>query len=124
MQYTQTGQSRGVADIIFSKPDSAANAAKELNGMLVDKRPMKARTTINSSKLQSNSYIRSKWWSPLAMFQRKTIEELDAEMTDYFGGNSTAAAEANGTAAPAGTTATGEDLGMDEISVSSFDIIT
>ncbi len=45
LQYNQSGQSRGVADIIFSKPDSAAKAAKDLNGMLVDKRPMKASTT-------------------------------------------------------------------------------
>ena len=42
LQYNQSGASRGVADILFSKPDSAAKAAKELNGMLVDKRPMKA----------------------------------------------------------------------------------
>ncbi|EXJ94313.1 LOW QUALITY PROTEIN: hypothetical protein A1O1_02707 [Capronia coronata CBS 617.96] len=45
LQYNQSGQSRGVADIIFVAPDSAAKAAKDLNGMLVDKRPMKASTT-------------------------------------------------------------------------------
>jgi THO complex subunit 4 len=45
LQYNQAGQSRGIADIMFSKPDSAAKAAKDLNGMLVDKRPMKASTT-------------------------------------------------------------------------------
>jgi len=51
--------------------------------------------------------------------KRKTAEELDAEMTDYFGGNAAAGADAtaatNGNAA--GATG-GEDLGMDEISVS------
>jgi hypothetical protein len=50
--------------------------------------------------------------------KRKTAEELDAEMTDYFGGNAPAGADAtattNGNAAGANG---GEDLGMDEISV-------
>jgi THO complex subunit 4 len=41
MTYNQSGRSLGVATIIFSKPDSAVKAAKDLNGMLVDKRPMK-----------------------------------------------------------------------------------
>ncbi len=56
----------------------------------------------------------------------KTAEELDAEMTDYWGNNpagavnSTEPAATNG-AAPA---ATGDDLGMDEISVSSMEFIT
>ena len=53
----------------------------------------------------------------------KTAEELDAEMTDYFTNNNggTTMMDANGTtngnAQPAATG--GEDLGMDEISVSS-----
>lgn len=42
LQYNQNGISRGIADIIFGKPGLAAKAAKDLNGMLVDKRPMKA----------------------------------------------------------------------------------
>jgi THO complex subunit 4 len=45
LQYNQNGQSRGIADIIFLSSDAAAKAAKDLNGMLVDKRPMKASTT-------------------------------------------------------------------------------
>lgn len=56
----------------------------------------------------------------------KTAEELDAEMTDYWGGNNPAAAAApiptpsngNAVAAPAG----GDDA-MDEISVSDFELI-
>ncbi|KAJ4510041.1 RNA-binding RNA annealing protein [Exophiala dermatitidis] len=36
LQYNQNGQSRGIADIIFVKPDSAAKAAKDLNGMLIE----------------------------------------------------------------------------------------
>ena len=51
---------------------------------------------------------------------RKTAEELDAEMTDYFGNGTAAApdgatAATNGASAPAATA--GDDLGMDEISV-------
>lgn len=42
MTYNQNGRSLGVATIIFSKADAAVKAAKDLNGMLVDKRPMKA----------------------------------------------------------------------------------
>lgn len=56
---------------------------------------------------------------------KKTAEELDAEMTDYWGGNNpsatgtTPAATANGTnPAPAGG-----DEAMDEISVSDIDLI-
>ena len=46
LQYNQNGQSRGIADVIFAKPGLAAKAAKDLNGMLVDKRPMKARALL------------------------------------------------------------------------------
>jgi THO complex subunit 4 len=42
IRYNQNGSSRGIADITFFKPEAATKAAKELNGMLVDKRPMKA----------------------------------------------------------------------------------
>jgi THO complex subunit 4 len=41
IRYNQNGTSRGIADISFFKAESATKAAKELNGMLVDKRPMK-----------------------------------------------------------------------------------
>lgn len=41
LTYNQNGTSRGIASIIFLKPDTAAKAAKELNGLLVDGRPMK-----------------------------------------------------------------------------------
>lgn len=39
--YNQNGTSRGVAALTFSRRDTAAKAAKELNGLLVDGRPMK-----------------------------------------------------------------------------------
>lgn len=43
LNYNQNGRSLGVANIIFSKPETAAKAAKDLNGLLVDGRPMKVR---------------------------------------------------------------------------------
>lgn len=51
LTYNQNGTSRGIASIIFAKADTAAKAAKELNGLLVDGRPMKVsrlffRTTL------------------------------------------------------------------------------
>ena len=59
----------------------------------------------------------------------KTTEELDAEMTDYWGTNpngAPAAAVAADGMATAGSepAANGEDLGMDEISVGSVEFIT
>lgn len=41
LTYNQNGTSRGIASIIFSKPETAGNAAKMLNGLLVDGKPMK-----------------------------------------------------------------------------------
>lgn len=46
LHYNQHGESRGIADIIFVKPDSATKAAKEQNGIKIDGRPMKASTAI------------------------------------------------------------------------------
>jgi hypothetical protein len=45
LTYNQNGTSRGIASIVFSKPDTAAKAAKDLNGLLVDGRPMKVSVT-------------------------------------------------------------------------------
>ena len=68
--------------------------------------------------------------NPKPKSKPKTVDELDAEMADYFqpatnsgaAGATTAVSTAtNGATQPA---AAGEDLGMDEISVSSMDIIT
>lgn len=43
LTYGPNGVSRGIATIIFSKPGGASDALVKLNGMLVDKKPMKAR---------------------------------------------------------------------------------
>ena len=41
LTYGPNGQSRGISTIVFSKPGSAAEAAKSLDGVKVDGRPMK-----------------------------------------------------------------------------------
>ena len=41
LTYTKTGRSAGVATIIFSQPNSAAEAAKAYNGVKVDGKPMR-----------------------------------------------------------------------------------
>ncbi|KIW33585.1 hypothetical protein, variant [Cladophialophora immunda] len=157
LQYNQNGQSRGIADIIFSKPDSAAKAAKDLNGMLVDKRPMKIEVVMDASSVPEPAPAKSlaervaanpkaqpksatvtkkvtakdgtkgrsagkpgkpkRGRNPRA--KPKTAEELDAEMTDYWGGNNPSAVGATTEAATNGTAPaanTGDDMGMEEIS--------
>lgn len=41
LTYGPSGRSRGTATIVFAKPGSAAQAARELNGVKVDNRAMK-----------------------------------------------------------------------------------
>lgn len=41
MNYNKNGRSVGVATIVFSQPHSAAKAAKELDSIKVDGKPMK-----------------------------------------------------------------------------------
>ena len=41
LTYGPNGVSRGIATIIFSKPGHANNAFTQLNGLLVDQRPIK-----------------------------------------------------------------------------------
>ncbi|KAL2826494.1 hypothetical protein BDW59DRAFT_65554 [Aspergillus cavernicola] len=48
LTYNQNGTSRGIASIVFSKPDTAAKAAKDLNGLLVDGRPMKIEVVVDA----------------------------------------------------------------------------
>ncbi|KIW44020.1 hypothetical protein, variant [Exophiala oligosperma] len=155
LQYNQNGQSRGIADIQFLSSDAAAKAAKDLNGMLVDKRPMKIELVVDASsvppapaksladrvaanpkaqpksatavKKDSKDGAKGRAGKPArkraarsARPKPKTAEELDAEMTDYWGGNNPSAVSApaetagvNGNAAPAAANA---DDAMDEIS--------
>ncbi|KAF2401450.1 hypothetical protein EJ06DRAFT_392735 [Trichodelitschia bisporula] len=48
--YGKDGKSRGVATIIFFKHESAAKAAKELDGIKVDNRPMKIEVIVNAQE--------------------------------------------------------------------------
>ena len=180
--YGPNGISRGIATIIFLKPGTASEAAVKLNGLLVDKRPMKVSTCFSNHTCDLNlprsrsfltplvlppsnqpreSVIASRKTNPSELLaprsnassrkakaqpkqaaatkatdgaargrggrvkrgrnagrpKAKTADELDAEMTDYFGatnGTDAGAATTNGAAAAA---AGGDDLGMDEVSV-------
>ena len=49
LTYGPNGVSRGIATIVFSKSASAQDALVQLNGMLVDKRPMKVELVKPSS---------------------------------------------------------------------------
>lgn len=41
ISYGPNSQSRGIANVIFNKPDGASLAFQKLNGLLVDNRPIK-----------------------------------------------------------------------------------
>ncbi|KAJ5312626.1 hypothetical protein PENANT_c007G09116 [Penicillium antarcticum] len=161
LTYNQNGSSRGIATIIFGKADTAAKAAKELNGLLVDGRPMKievvydashaptapaakplteriaqkarpksaaaTKTKNNQTNKQANEATSETAKGKGAGRRRgrnpgrgkpKTVEELDADMMDYFATDAPPAENA----APANTAAAapqanGGDLAMnDEIS--------
>lgn len=49
LTYGPNGVSRGIATIIFTKPGSANEAVKKLNGMLVDKRPMRIEVVLDAA---------------------------------------------------------------------------
>ena len=46
LTYGPEGRSRGIAQITFSSPTSGNQAAKQLDGVKVDNRPMKVRKTL------------------------------------------------------------------------------
>ncbi|KAL9632230.1 MAG: hypothetical protein Q9164_005449 [Protoblastenia rupestris] len=50
LTYGPNGISRGIATIIFLKPGSANEALVKLNGMLVDKRPMKIEVVLDAAR--------------------------------------------------------------------------
>ncbi|KAJ5757541.1 uncharacterized protein N7511_006235 [Penicillium nucicola] len=161
LTYNQNGSSRGIATIIFAKADTATKAAKELNGLLVDGRPMKievvfdashaptapaakplteriahtqkprpksaaaTKTKNNQNTKQANEANSEAAKGKGAGRRRgrnagrgkpKTVEELDADMMDYFATDAPPAENA-APAAAAAPQANGGDLAMnDEIS--------
>ncbi|KAF2428869.1 hypothetical protein EJ08DRAFT_636244 [Tothia fuscella] len=48
LSYGLGGKSKGIATVIFSKPEAAAKAAKDLDGLKVDTRPMKIEVIISA----------------------------------------------------------------------------
>lgn len=47
LSYGPNSQSRGIANIIFHKPDGASVAFNKLNGLLVDNRPIKVSSHVS-----------------------------------------------------------------------------
>ncbi|KAJ5178209.1 uncharacterized protein N7500_000908 [Penicillium coprophilum] len=155
LTYNQNGTSRGIASIQFSRADTAVKATNELNGLLVDGRPMKIEVVYDASHVpaipapkplteriaqkarpKSAAAPKAKETKKTAATDKggrrtkgpagarsrgrgkpKTVEELDAEMVDYFSAD---APPAEGTA-PVNNTVpqanANQDIGMaDEIS--------
>ncbi|KAF2089011.1 hypothetical protein K490DRAFT_64222 [Saccharata proteae CBS 121410] len=148
LTYGPNGQSRGVATVIFSKPEAAAQAANTHNGLKVDNRPIRVEVILGASDIapiaapktltdrisQPKQVAKAqpkaatapkpatekkkrekKPRAKAAGRVKKTAEELDAEMADYFVGGS---APADGDTAMNGgavqQTANGGDTGMDD----------
>ncbi|RMJ25545.1 hypothetical protein PHISP_03611 [Aspergillus sp. HF37] len=142
LTYNQNGTSRGIASIVFSKRETAGNAAKELNGLLVDGKPMRIEVVLDAARAPevptakplSERVVQTKSEPKPATAtgkrgrrtrrarnptrpKKKTADELDAEMTDYFQNSENAGpAEGNAAADGAQQGGGGEDLGMAEIS--------
>jgi len=147
--YGPNGQSRGMCTIIFAKPGAANQAFQQLNGTMVDKRPLKIEVVVDPTRAptaaapaslaarvtqtkpqpkkanaakpvkQAEQKDRVQRGRNAGRPKKKTAEELDAEMTDYFGSGNAGAAHDGAAAATNGNATAangGDDLGMDEIS--------
>jgi len=137
LSYGPGGVSRGVANIIFHRYESATKAVAECNGIPVDNRPIKVELILDAKnakaipppkglservsqpKAQPKSAAETKTTTAAgargkdargrgrgrgrnARPAKKTAEELDSEMVDYFGASTgIAEAGANGAAQPA-----------------------
>ncbi|KAG9951739.1 hypothetical protein KCU85_g2663, partial [Aureobasidium melanogenum] len=157
LNYNKNGRSVGVATIIFSQAQSAAEAAKKLDSVKVDGKPMKIEVILGAKYAPAPAAPKSlgdRIQAPKAKKENnkpksaaaapkpatagaagatkasgragrkgragrpkpKTVEELDAEMSEYFDPNAAApAANTNGAAAPAAAPATGDATMEDEI---------
>lgn len=102
LTYGPNGQSKGIATVIFQRKADAGRACEEYNGRLIDgTRKMKIEIVLDPSKSSARTSF-SQRIAP-SMFRRraprrqgrrsgrsrttrikKTVEELDAEMMDYF----------------------------------------
>ncbi|ORX99031.1 hypothetical protein BCR34DRAFT_593016 [Clohesyomyces aquaticus] len=145
LQYGPNGQSLGSAIVIFPRSDLAAKAASELNGVSIDKRPIRVEILLSAAAVpvipqktlaeRVTSSKKSEKNKPKpatkpaggrgrgnkrgrgtggrnARGPKKTIEELDADMTDYWkddGANGDAMATNGGGAVQATTGDTNMD---------------
>lgn len=142
ISYGPGGVSRGVANITFSRADSAIKAVEECNNVAIDGRPIKIELILDATrakaipppkglservtqKPQPKSAATTKSTTSTgprgkkptrngrvgrsARATKKTAEELDSEMVDYWQ-NGNATIESNGTAAPP----TNVEANMDE----------
>jgi len=147
LSYGPGGASRGIATIMFVRPDSAAKAVTTCNGIPVDGRPIKVEMIIDASlaqaipppkglseritqpKAQPKSAATTKKTENAtrgksgrgrggkgarnARPAKKTAEELDSEMVDYWNSGATAT-EAEGAANGAGQAVANGDATMDD----------
>jgi len=143
LSYGPGGASRGIANILFARSESATKAVAECNGIPVDGRPIKVELIVDAArakaipppkglseritqpKPQPKSAAVTKTASATrgrgkggrggkgaarnARPAKKTAEELDSEMVDYWQAGA-AATETNGAAQPAA----GGDANMDD----------
>ncbi|OTB03398.1 hypothetical protein M426DRAFT_12549 [Hypoxylon sp. CI-4A] len=122
LSYGPNSVSRGIATVTFSKPDGASKAFNALNGLLVDKRPIKIEIVVSAAKAaeiappaktlteritqpkaqpksaannkkkdvgkavgaNANAQGRKQRKPRNSRPAKKTAEELDSEMADYF----------------------------------------
>lgn len=49
ISYGPGGVSRGIATIIFAQADAASKAFQDLNGILIDQRPIKVEVVVSSA---------------------------------------------------------------------------
>ncbi|KAK5997272.1 mRNA export protein mlo3 [Cladobotryum mycophilum] len=157
LSYGPNSQSRGIANVTFHRPEGASKALQNLNGLLVDGRPIKIEIVVGASQadkvIPPSKTLAERTSQPKAQPKsaagkkqqavngakgnvakgaaavsaankkrrgrnarpaKKTAEELDSEMADYFeGAGNSNAAETTASAAPAA--ASGDAPMEDEI---------
>ncbi|KAL6799208.1 hypothetical protein GGI42DRAFT_355557 [Trichoderma sp. SZMC 28013] len=157
LSYGPNSQSRGIANVTFSKPEGASKALSTLNGLLVDGRPIKIEIIVGAAqadkvippirtlaerttqpKAQPKSAAGKKQNTTAAKAggakgaaanankkrrgrnarpAKKTAEELDSEMADYFVGANNADGAGAAPAAAAAAPTNGDAAMEDEIMV-------
>lgn len=144
LNYGPNGQSRGVANVIFTNTTSAAKAVAELNGVKVDNRPMKVEVILDGKNApvppepkkladrvsQPKTAAKPKPATETKVKKgttgrrgatrgrggragsrtKKTAEQLDAEMVDYFQTGTGTTSSGGAVQAPNGDTNMDDDV--------------